>query len=48
MLLGENGVLDSLALVSFQMILEEKLGKTFDMDHILDYDQLFDSGESAP
>jgi len=43
-LFGENGGLDSLALVSLQMILEEKLTEAFDMDLVLDYDQLFDTG----
>lgn len=39
-LFGENGGLDSLAVVSLQMILEEKLGEAFDTDLTLDFDQI--------
>ena len=44
LLSGEASVLDSLAIVSFQMILEEKLGQAFDTDLMLDFEQFVGSG----
>ncbi len=47
-LFGEKGGLDSLAVVSLQMILEEKLGEAYNMDLVLDFDQIVDSaGQSS-
>lgn len=39
---GEGSGLDSLAIVSFQMILEEKIGDAFGADLFLDFDQFID------
>ena len=43
---GEGGGLDSIAIVSFQMILEEKIGEAFGADVFLDFEQFVDSAGS--
>ena len=40
---GEGGGLDSIAIVSFQMILEEKIADVFGVDLFLDFEQFVDS-----
>ena len=45
---GEGSGLDSLAVVSFQMILEEKIGGALDVDVLLDFEQFVGSGEGEP
>lgn len=45
---GDGGGLDSLAVVSFQMILEEKIGDAFDTNLVLDFEQFVESGGGEP
>ena len=45
---GEGSALDSLAIVSFQMILEEKIGQGFDVDMVLDFEEFVGSGGEQP
>lgn len=45
---GEGSRLDSLAIVSFHMILEEKIAGAFGPDVPLDFEALFDSSGEAP
>ena len=45
---GEGGRLDSIAIVSFQMILEEKIGEAFATDVFLDFEQFIDSAGEEP
>jgi acyl carrier protein len=40
---GEGGGLDSIAIVSFQMILEEKIAEALGADVFLDFEQFVDS-----
>lgn len=40
---GKGSRLDSLAIVSLQMILEEKVGEALDVDMQLDFDRFLDS-----
>jgi acyl carrier protein len=47
-LTGEGGGLDSIAIVSFQMILEEKIGDALDTDVVLDFEQFVDSANTEP
>lgn len=45
---GEGSSLDSLAIVSFHMILEVKFADAFGADITLDFDLLFDSSGEEP
>ncbi len=45
---GPGSGLDSLAVVSFQMILEEKIGQAFDVDMVLDFEEFVGSGGEQP
>ena len=45
---GPGSGLDSLAVVSFQMILEEKIGQAFDVDMVLDFEEFVGSGGDQP
>ena len=45
---GEGSGLDSIAIVSLQMILEEKIGDAFGADVFLDFDELVDSAGTEP
>jgi len=45
---GEGSSLDSLAIVSFHMILEEKIAVAYGPDVILSFEELFDSSGEAP
>ena len=45
---GEGGCLDSIAIVSLQMILEEKISDSFGADVFLDFEQFIDSAGDEP